>query len=108
MSENSKMLKEWFGDQDFQLKLLYSGFKAKEFHAKVDNQGPTITFIKVGNNVFGGFNAQSWKSEKTYSKDAKTFIFSLTKKIKIKCQPELSKPFNVWIWIWWLSIISPQ
>ena len=37
-------------------------FKALAFHAKCDNKGPTVTILKSGNNVFGGFTRNSWKS----------------------------------------------
>lgn len=50
-------------------KLLYSsnvhGPDMKAFHHRCDNQGPTITVIKIKgtNEVIGGYNSQSWRSE---------------------------------------------
>ena len=35
-------------------------FNASEFHAACDNKGPTVTLVKVGNNVFGGYTDKSW------------------------------------------------
>ena len=39
------------------------GFTAHAFHTKCDNKGPTVTIVKSGNNVFGGFTRNSWKSK---------------------------------------------
>ncbi|CDW78416.1 tldc domain-containing protein [Stylonychia lemnae] len=67
-------------------KLLYKasrdGFRAKHFHEKCDNQGPTLTFImsEMG-QVFGGYTSLDWKSpENLYQQetDPKAYIFSLT------------------------------
>ena len=38
-------------------------FKALAFHAKCDDKGPTVNIVKSGNNVFGGFTRNSWKSK---------------------------------------------
>ena len=44
--------------------LIYSaschGWDASTFHANCDNKGPTVTVIKSGNNIFGGYTEQSW------------------------------------------------
>lgn len=49
------------------LRLLYrasrDGFAAECFHSRCDNKGPTLTIVKSGKNVFGGFTEQSWKSK---------------------------------------------
>ena len=39
------------------------GFQAKTFHPKCDNKGPTVTIVKSGNNIFGGFTETSWSSK---------------------------------------------
>ena len=36
------------------------GWAAPRFHACCDNKGPTVTVIKSGNNIFGGYTEQSW------------------------------------------------
>lgn len=36
------------------------GFAAARFHALCDNKGPTVTLVKSGNNVFGGYTEKSW------------------------------------------------
>ena len=45
-------------------KLLYrasrDGWAASNFHACCDNKGPTVTVVKSGNNIFGGYTDQSW------------------------------------------------
>ena len=40
------------------------GFKATIFHSKCDNKGPTVTIVKSGDNIFGGFAEESWSSGK--------------------------------------------
>lgn len=71
--------------RDSTWKLLYSnklhGPDMKAFHLRCDNQGPTITVIKIKgtNEVIGGYNSQSWRSETggRYS-FAKAFLFTLS------------------------------
>jgi len=45
-------------------KLLYrasrDGWAASNFHSCCDNKGPTVTVIKSGNYIFGGYADQSW------------------------------------------------
>ena len=45
-------------------KLLYrassNGWAASNFHSYCDNKGPTVTVIKSGNYIFGGYTDQSW------------------------------------------------
>ena len=52
------------GIRRHRLRLLYrgsrDGFAAECFHSRCDNKGPTVTIVKSGNNVFGGFTEQSW------------------------------------------------
>jgi hypothetical protein len=39
------------------------GWDCKVIHAKIDDQGPTITIIKtLKGNIFGGFASVSWES----------------------------------------------
>ncbi|GAB5592518.1 hypothetical protein Unana1_07418 [Umbelopsis nana] len=66
-------------------KQLYSstlhGNDMKAFHLRCDNQGPTVTVIKIKgtNEIIGGYNSQSWRSEPggRYS-FAKAFLFTLS------------------------------
>ena len=39
-----------------------SGFDPKKFHQLCDNKGATLTIIRSGGYVFGGFNPNSWQS----------------------------------------------
>ena len=45
-------------------KLLYrasrNGWGASNFHSCCDNKGPTVTVVKSGNYIFGGYTDQSW------------------------------------------------
>ena len=45
-------------------KLLYrasrNGWAASNFHSYCDNKGPTVTVVKSGNYIFGGYTEQHW------------------------------------------------
>lgn len=49
------------------------GFNGSAFHERCDNIGPTVTVVKSGANVFGGFTERAW-----ISKTAKSFDCVLT------------------------------
>ena len=55
------------------------GWTASKFHSICDNKGPTVTVVKSGNNIFGGYTEQSW--------DGKFFSFTRIEKMgrKIYC-----------------------
>ena len=36
------------------------GWAASTFHSGCDNKGPTVTIIKVGQYIFGGYTSDSW------------------------------------------------
>ena len=65
--EHRSTLKAWLPPQDGKWKLLFrasqDGFTAQAFHGRCDNKGPTVTIIKSGNNIFGGFTENSWQSK---------------------------------------------
>ena len=65
--EHRSTLKSWLPPQDGKWKLLFKasqdGFTAQAFHGRCDNKGPTVTIIKSGNNIFGGFTENSWQSK---------------------------------------------
>ena len=44
-----------------------NGWAASNFHSCCDNKGPTVTVIKSGNYIFGGYTEQHWDS-KSYIK----------------------------------------
>ena len=71
-NENHRsVLKDWLPSQDGKWGLLFrasrDGFAAAAFHFKCDNKGPTVTIVKSGNNIFGGFTEVSWTSPGKFS-----------------------------------------
>ena len=63
--EHRSALKSWLASQEGKIwRLLFrasrDGFAAATFHSKCDNKGPTLTIVKSGNNIFGGFTEKSW------------------------------------------------
>ena len=68
-NENHRsVLKGWLLSQGGKWRLLFrasrDGFAAAAFHSKCDNKGPTVTIVKSGNNIFGGFTEESWRGGK--------------------------------------------
>ena len=65
--EHRSTLEAWLPPQDGKWKLLFrasqDGFTAQAFHGICDNKGPTVTIVKSGNNIFGGFTENSWHSK---------------------------------------------
>ena len=65
--EHRSTLKAWLPPQDGKWKLLFrasqDGFTAQAFHGRCDNKGPTVTIVKSGSNIFGGFTENSWHSK---------------------------------------------
>ncbi len=61
----AQQLVEWVEDKKFRWKHCYQasrdGWDSITFHRKCDDVGPTLTLVKCGTNIFGGFTDQSWK-----------------------------------------------
>ena len=38
------------------------GWDSSDFHVQCDHKGPTVTLVKSGNYIFGGYTETSWKS----------------------------------------------
>ncbi|XP_019344734.1 interferon-induced protein 44-like isoform X2 [Alligator mississippiensis] len=81
--DEEKELKYLLGSSH--LTLLYKGsvhgFTAAEFHAKCDNQGPTVTVAYNGSGfIFGGFTSQSYVSAQMCLTDKNAFLFRLRRK----------------------------
>ena len=36
------------------------GWAAGTFHSRCDGKGPTVTIIRVGKYIFGGYTSRSW------------------------------------------------
>ena len=63
--EHRKILKGWLpeamvGEWRLLFRASRNGFAASAFHSKCDNKGPTVTVVKSGANIFGGFTEKSW------------------------------------------------
>ena len=71
--EHQRVLKAWLSPLQGKWLLLFrasrDGFESETFHSKCDNLGPTVTVVKSGNSIFGGFTDVSW----TRSKFARTY-----------------------------------
>ena len=65
--EHWSVLNVWLSPQEGKWKLLFrgsrDGFQAETFHSKCDNKGPTVTVVKSGNYIFGGFTEISWNGK---------------------------------------------
>lgn len=90
-TDNVEIIKKWIDDSgayDVSFTLLYKasahGDRAADFHAKCDNQGPTIAFIEtLAGRKFGGFTSLNWDKSGNYKTgDATAFIFSIDHKMK--------------------------
>ncbi|XP_028392267.1 E3 ubiquitin-protein ligase TRIM33-like isoform X2 [Dendronephthya gigantea] len=87
--EYAKQLVEWMEYKKFSWQLCYrasrDGWDANNFHRKCDDVGPTVTLVKCGTNVFGGFTDQSWRQTTfsvfgEYKRSYSSFLFSLKNK----------------------------
>ena len=67
-SEQRETLVNWLKDSRAITKdsdqLLYrassNGWAASSFHSYCDNKGPTVTVVKSGNYIFGGYTEKNW------------------------------------------------
>ena len=61
-----KWLKETLTSASCNYALVYrasrNGWAAANFHCCCDNKGPTVTVVKSGNYIFGGYTSQSWEN----------------------------------------------
>jgi len=58
-----------------------NGWSGYTFHSKCDGKGPTVTIIRVGKYIFGGYTSLSWTSSScSYHYDSAAFLFSLVNK----------------------------
>ena len=58
-------LKETLTSANHDYVLLYrasrNGWAAANFHSCCDNKGPTVTVVKSGNYIFGGYTEEQWE-----------------------------------------------
>ncbi|XP_028391845.1 E3 ubiquitin-protein ligase TRIM33-like isoform X2 [Dendronephthya gigantea] len=70
----AKQLVEWMEDTKFGWQLCYrasrDGWNANVFHRKCDDVAPTLTLVKCGTNIFGGFSDQSWRQTSVHCGEA--------------------------------------
>ena len=52
LKRNSQWRRCWLASVD--------GWSAETFHFYCDNRGPTVTIIRVGKYIFGGYTSVSW------------------------------------------------
>ena len=54
------------GQSDFVLiyRASRDGWASSNFHTHCDNKGPTVTVVKSGNYIFGGYTEQSWNGKR--------------------------------------------
>ena len=64
------------GQSDFVLiyRASRDGWASSNFHTHCDNKGPTVTVVKSGNYIFGGYTEQSWSSS-SYNTVAQCFLY---------------------------------
>ena len=65
--EEQRVLRSWLpeamvGEWRLLFRASRDGFAASAFHSKCDNKGPTVTVVKSGANIFGGFTEKEWTS----------------------------------------------
>lgn len=85
--EHQNALREFLPSGCEKWRLLFrasrDGFKAQNFHSKCDHEGPTVTIVKSGDNIFGGFTENSWTSglllglAEHFKRSTQSFLFSL-------------------------------
>jgi len=75
------MIQAWLGSPR-QWVLRYrgsrNGFASSQFHSLCNNVGSTVTIVKSGGYLFGGYNPTSWTSSQNYTAAGGSFIFTLT------------------------------
>ena len=58
-----KQLQEWLKEED-DWKLCYrasrDGWRSSNFHTRCDYKGPTVTIVRVGYYIFGGYADVAW------------------------------------------------
>ncbi|KAL9963147.1 hypothetical protein ACROYT_G032322 [Oculina patagonica] len=57
-----------------------NGWSSYTFHSCCDGLGPTVTIIRVGKYIFGGYTSLSWSYSCGYRYDSAAFLFSLVNK----------------------------
>ena len=66
--EQKDVLKSWVVEEFKHVPVLLfrasrDGWAASQFHARCDNKGPTVTIVKSGTYIFGGYADKPWNSK---------------------------------------------
>ncbi len=77
----------FYGDSASEWTLCYRrsdhGANSSTFHSLCNGKGPSISLIQTNTNqVFGGYNANSWSSNGNYTSSSSNFLFSVTNDFK--------------------------
>ncbi|XP_046839722.1 uncharacterized protein LOC124433904 isoform X2 [Xenia sp. Carnegie-2017] len=78
-----KQLKSWFSFSKLTCcwRTSIDGWDSRIFHSRCDNRGKTITLVKVGKYIFGGYSTYKWGgSSGSYRTSSSNYIFSLRNK----------------------------
>ena len=73
------------------------GFGAKDFHSNCDFIPNTLTIVKVGSNIFGGFTSATWDGAPSYKQDNEAFIFSLRNNMKNPVLMKVKHPKAIYV-----------
>ena len=87
--EDENIILSWFEIKNIKFNLLFDSKKDGDsiltFYKKCENKCPTILFFKTTKGSrFGGYTTQTWEPKGAKS-DQESFVFSLDKKGKYKC-----------------------
>ena len=99
--EHRKILKAWLPEAmvgEWRLLFLASrdGFAASAFHSKCNNKGPTVTVVKSGANIFGGFTEKPWTDTRGFGcKFLLQLIIIYTLKIFPNERPDAFRAFLI-------------
>ncbi|XP_046839650.1 uncharacterized protein LOC124433845 isoform X4 [Xenia sp. Carnegie-2017] len=77
-----KQLKTWFSFDKLTCcwRASIDGWNSRIFHSRCDFRGKTITLVKVGRYIFGGYSTISWGGSSGYRSSSSTYLFSLRNK----------------------------
>ena len=69
--QHRRVLKAWLheamgGEWRLLFRTSREGFATSVFHSKCDNKGPTVTIVKSGVSIFGGFTEEHWTNQSSY------------------------------------------
>lgn len=56
------------------------GWSSSTFHSQCNGLGPTVTFVRVGEYMFGGYTDRNWHSGSSYTHSVHGFLFSFKNK----------------------------